>query len=256
MTSLTVRAAATVLLACGAAVALDAQAIPLVSYSFGTAVANQTNTADLVAAHLAASPVTGLASVGDPVSHGYFELTPGSMAMMIRKGDEGGSAFHLSLTAQPGYTFQVTDAQFRVRVQDSAGSNRSVLMNANEEGWVSMLSTAGGDLWTTFTPGGFGWNSAHWADLVAHTDLTELGMYVGLKGNSSNTRIFLDWVTFDGNVFATADPGPGVPEPASGALAALALAALGVVRVLNRANLDGLDGAAGASRAQPGPDGS
>jgi hypothetical protein len=235
MGSTTLRSAAAAALVGCATLALPAHGMLLVSYQFGTSVADQTNAAAAVADHVTATLVEGYNTVGAAVTHSYAEMTPGSMAMTMRRGDDGGIGFRFSLDAQPGYEFQVTGAEFRVRVQNSAGSNRGISVRADDGAGVSLYSSAGGDLTATLSPASGAWNDANWAWLVGQTDLDELDVAIGLKGNSSDTRIYLDWVILEGNVFAVGGPGGTVPESGSLALAAVALLALGTARYRGKA---------------------
>ncbi|MCC7125229.1 MAG: hypothetical protein IT178_10305 [Acidobacteria bacterium] len=198
----------------------------LASWSFGSSLGDQTNLPDVVAAHLQASPVDGIvASTGAIVPHSYVSVAPGNMAMRLRRGDDGGNAFRFTLSADPGYTFQITDASFVVKLSDSAGANRNVSVWPNADPKVTLLDSAGGDLATTFKPGSFGWKTSNWNAFVLREDLQTLTLRVLLSGNSLNTKADIDHITLAGNVLPT-------PLPASGLLALAGLT--GVLFVAKR----------------------
>jgi hypothetical protein len=188
----------------------------LASWSFGTSGADQTNLPDFVADHLQASPVVGIiASTGNVVPHGYTSPAPGNMAMRLVRGDDGGNAYRFNLQADAGYTFQITNAQFKVRISDSAGSNRNISVWPNGDPQVTWLDSAGGDINGTYQPGSFGWKTSNWNAFVLRDDLQSLTLRVLLSGNSLGTKADIDEIVLTGNVIPT-------PLPATGGLITLA----------------------------------
>jgi hypothetical protein len=205
------------LLTCLLAIGMPVQAATvLASWSFGTSVADQTNLPDFVATHLQASPVVGVvASTGTVVPHGYTSFVPGDMAMRLVRSDDGGNAYRFSVQADSGYTFQITDALFKVKISDSAGSNRNISVWPNADPQVIWLDSAGGDVNTTYRPGSFGWKTSNWNAFVLRDDLQSLTLRVLLSGNSLGTKADIDQITLIGNVIPT-------PLPATGGLITLA----------------------------------
>ena len=204
-----------------AAAHLPAQAIELIEFTFGNGVG--TTTAQAVAAHLAATPVTGRKSDGSAAPHTFVDLGSGNMAMQLLKS-EGGYWFDFTLTADPGYTFQVADAHFAFIARNPAGSNRNITMSLNGHPGVAIYDTAGGDITVTdLGPGDFGWKMANWNGLVSRDDAQTLRVMLSLKGNSSASLAIFDRVLLEGNVIA-------VPEPASALLFTAGALGLWVMR--------------------------
>ena len=144
------------------------------------------------------------------------------MAMRLHRS-EGGYKFDFTLSADPGYTFQLTDAHFAFKTQDTAGVNRTISVWPNADSQVVWYDAAGGD--TTFTdlgPGDFGWKAANWSAFATRNDLETLRVQLLLSGNSPSSVAIFDRVLLEGTVLA-------VPEPASAlsfAVGALGLALL------------------------------
>ncbi|MCB2020325.1 MAG: PEP-CTERM sorting domain-containing protein [Burkholderiaceae bacterium] len=204
-----------------AAVHLQAQAIDLVEFTFGTGVG--TTTAQTVAAHLAATPVSGRKVDGSVAPHSFVDLGAGNMAMRLLRS-EGGYKFDFTLSADPGYTFQITDAHFAFRTQDTAGVNRNISVWPNADTQVVWYDAAGGDtIFNDMGPGGFGWKTANWTAFVTRDDLETLRVQLLLSGNSPNSVAIFDRVLLEGNVLA-------VPEPASALLFATGALGLWVAR--------------------------
>lgn len=200
-----------------AATHLQAQALNLVEFTFGSGVG--TTTAQTVAAHLAATPVSGRRSDGSVAPHSFVDLGGGNMAMLLLRS-EGGYKFDFTLSADPGYTFQITNAHFAFRTKDTAGVNRNISVWPNADAPVVWYDAAGGDtVFTDMGPGGFGWKSADWSAFVTRDDLETLRVQLLLSGNSPSSKAIFDRVLLEGNVIA-------VPEPASALL--FATGALGL----------------------------
>ncbi|MEJ6003504.1 PEP-CTERM sorting domain-containing protein [Paucibacter soli] len=198
---------------------LPAQAINLVEFTFGSGVG--TTTAQTVATHLAATPVAGRKADGSVAPHSFVDLGGGNMAMQLLKS-EGGYMFDFTLSADPGFTFQVTDAHFGFIARNTAGSNRNIAVWPNADAGVNWFDSAGGDITVTdLGPGGFGWKEANWSAFVTRDDLQTLRVQLSLKGNSPASLAIFDRVLLEGNVVA-------VPEPASALL--FAAGALWVLR--------------------------
>lgn len=192
-------------------------AAELVEFTFGTGVA--TDTAQFVAAHLHATPVVGRKSDGSVAPHSFVDLGGGNMAMRLLRS-EGGYKFDFTLSADPGYTFQITDAHFAFRTQDTAGVNRNISVWPNSDPKVTWYDAAGGDtIFNDLGPGGFGWKTANWNAFVTRTDLGTLEVQLLLSGNSPNSKAIFDRVLLEGNVIA-------VPEPSSVVLMMLGMAGL------------------------------
>lgn len=199
----------------------QAQAIDLVEFTFGSGVG--TTTAQTVATHLAATPVAGRKTDGSVAPHSFVDLGGGNMAMRLLRS-EGGYKFDFTLSADPGYTFQITDAHFAFRTQDTAGVNRTISVWPNGASQVVWYDVAGGDaVFTDLGPGDFGWKSANWSAFVARDDLQTLRLQLLLSGNSPNSVAIFDRVLLEGNVLA-------VPEPASALLFATGALGLWVAR--------------------------
>lgn len=200
-----------------------AQAVDLVEFTFGTGVGS--SSAELVATHLTATAVVGRKSDGSVAPHSFVDLGGGNMAMQLLKR-EGGIKFDFTLAADPGYTFQITDAHFAFRTADTAGVNRNISVWPNADPGVTWYDAAGGDtIFTDLGPGGVGWKTANWNAFVTRDDLQTLRVQLYLNGNSGASRAIFDGVRLEGNVIA-------VPEPASGLL--LAAGALALSAVLRR----------------------
>lgn len=200
-----------------AAAHLPARAVDLVEFTFGNGVG--TTEAQAIAAHLAATPVAGRKHDGSVAPHSFVDLGGGNMGMQLHKSD-GGYWFDFTLSANPGYAFQVTNAHFAFKLQNSAGSNRHIGVRPNGEPAVTWYDTAGGDITVTdLGPGDFGWKTANWNAFVTRGDLQTLRVSLSLKGISSSSLATFDRVMLEGNVIA-------VPEPATALL--FAFGALGI----------------------------
>ena len=137
-----------------AAAHLPARAVDLVEFTFGNGVG--TTEAQAIAAHLAATPVTGRKQDGSVAPHSFVDLGGGNMGMQLHKSD-GGYWFDFTLSANPGYAFQVTNAHFAFKLQNSAGGNRHIGVKPNGEPAVTWYDAAGGDITVTdLGPGDFG----------------------------------------------------------------------------------------------------
>jgi hypothetical protein len=201
-----------------------ALALDLVEFTFGSGAG--TDLAQTVATHLQASPVVGRNSQGQPAPHQFVDLGGGNMAMQLKQS-EGGYAFSFTLTADPGWTFQVNDAHFALRTTNTAGGNRNISVWPNADPKVTWYDTAGGDLNVTdLGPGDFGWKGSAWAAFAARSDLQTLRVTVSLKGNSAGSISTFDRVLLQGQLLP-------VPEPPAALLAAAGLAVL-TLRVRTR----------------------
>lgn len=180
-------------------------AVGLVEFTFGTGTG--TDQAQVVAEHLQVTPVVGRGATAAAAPHSFVDLGGGNMAMQLLKSD-GGYRFDFTITADAGYTFQVTDAHFAFRTQDTAGVNRNISVWPNADtNKVTWYDAAGGD--TTFTnlgPGNFGWKTSNWNAFVTRTDLQTLKIQLSLNGNSSNSKAIFDRVLLEGNVLAVPEP--------------------------------------------------
>ena len=195
-----------------------AAALDLVEFTFGSGTG--TDTAQSVAAHLHVTPVVGRNSAGNPAPHSFVDLGGGNMAMQLLKS-QGGYWFDFTLTADPGWTFQVTNAHFTFKTQDTAGENRDITVRPNADPKVVWYDVSGSS--TSFTdlgPGDYGWQTADWNAFVLRSDLQSLRVVLSLKGNSVNSRAIFDRVLLEGNVLA-------VPEPGTWALLLAGLGLLG-----------------------------
>ncbi len=200
---------------------LPAQAIDLVDFTFGNGVG--TATAQTVGANLEATPVSGRKADGSVAPHTFVDLGGGNMAMQLRKSD-GAYKFDFTLAADPGYTFQISDAHFAFIARNTAGSNRNITVWPNADAGVTWFDSAGGDITVTdLGPGSFGWKEANWSAFVTRDDLQTLRVQLSLKGNSSSSLAIFDRVLLEGNVIA-------VPEPASALLFAAGALGLWVMR--------------------------
>lgn len=200
---------------------LPARAIDLVEFTFGNGVG--TTAAQTVATHLVATPVRGLKGDGSVAPHSFIDLGSGNMAMQLLKS-EGGYGFEFTLTTDPGYAFQVTDAHFAFRTRNTAGVNRNISVWPNADPRVLWYNAAGGDtIFNDMGPGGFGWKMDNWTAFVARTDLQTLRVQLWLGGNSGGSVAIFDRVLLEGNVIA-------VPEPASALLFAAGALGLWVLR--------------------------
>jgi hypothetical protein len=196
----------------GPALALD-----LVEFTFGSGTG--TDLAQTVATHLQASPVVGRNSQGQPAPYQFVDLGGGNMAMQLKKSD-GGYWFDFTLTADPGWTFQVNDAHFALRATNTAGSSRNISAWPNADPKVTWYDAAGGDLNVTdLGPGDFGWKATAWAAFAARTDLRTLRVTVSLKGNSAGSLATFDRVLLQGQLLP-------VPEPPASLMAVAGLAVL------------------------------
>jgi len=204
-----------------AAAHLPSRAVDLVEFTFGNGVG--TTEAQAVAAHLAATPVTGHKRDGSVAPHSFVDLGGGNMGMQLRKSD-GGYWFDFTLSANPGYTFQVTNAHFAFKLQNSAGSSRHIGVIPNGEPTVNWYDTAGGDITVTdLGPGDFGWKTANWNAFATRGDLQTLRVWLSLGGNSVSSLATFDRVMLEGNVIA-------VPEPATALLFACGVLGIWTVR--------------------------
>ena len=197
-----------------------AAALDLVEFTFGNGTG--TDTAQSVATHLQVTPVVGRNRFGDPAPHSFIDLGDGNMAMQLLMS-QGGYWFDFTISADPGWAFQITDAHFAFRTRDTAGVNRNISVWPNADPSVLWYNAAGGD--TSFLdmgPGGFGWKTANWNAFVTRTDLHTLRVTLGLGGNSLGSKAIFDRVLLEGNVFA-------VPEPETWALLLAGLGLLGFV---------------------------
>lgn len=198
-----------------------AHAVDLVEFTFGNGVG--TTGAQTVAAHLATTPVAGRKLGGSVAPHSFIDLGGGNMAMQLLKS-EGGYWFDFTLTAEPGYAFQVTDAHFAFIARNTAGSNRNITVRPNADPGVTWYDTAGGDIAVTdLGPGDFGWKMDKWNVFVTRDDLQTLRVQLSLKGNSSSSLAIFDRVLLEGNVTA-------VPEPATALLFAAGALGLWIAR--------------------------
>jgi hypothetical protein len=215
-----------VLLGAALVAAPQSRAASLAVYSFESG----TNTADSVAAHLTANPVTAWNTqphpdAAWPISYGGGSLTAyhAPEALFLD--------FRLELTADPGYTFQVTDTLISLYQVNYAGGGRSVVVSANGEPGVALYAVTGADGGATVDPDVpiFGFYQPAWDALTARTDLTSLAVTVssGINGGSG-TYLQLGHAAFDGNVFA-------VPEPSTAWLVAAGCLMLGGRRARSRA---------------------
>ncbi len=194
-----------------------ATAASLVEFTFGTGVG--TDTAQLVAEHLNTTPVVGKNRTGAAAPHTFIDLGDGNMAMQLALAD-GGYWYDFTITADPGYTFQINDAHFAFTTRNTAGVGRTIRVWPNDEPSVLWYNAAGGD--TSFTdmgPGGFGWKAQYWDPFITRTDLRTLRVQLVLGGNSGGSLAIFDRVLLEGNVIP-------VPEPSSALLMLLGAAAL------------------------------
>jgi hypothetical protein len=199
----------------------QSRAESLAVYSFQTS----TNTADSAATHLTAHPVTGWNLTPNPDTPwpitypsppGYLELNHNQDAQV---------GFLIEITANPGYTFQITDMRIDFYQYNYAGGIRSVFVSANNEADALLYNTSGGSIYVTIDPPA-GVYSTAWNPLTARTDLTSLRFMIesyASIGQNQNLKLF--HAEFDGNVFA-------VPEPSTALLVAA-----GLVLVCRRARV-------------------
>ena len=160
-----------------------AAAANLVEFTFGAGTG--TDLAQSVAGHLHVTPVVGVDGSGIPAPHSFVDLGGGNMAMRLLRSD-GGYRFDFTITADPGYAFQVTDAHFAFRTQDTAGVARNISVWPNADPRVIWYDATGGDaIFTDMGPGGFGWKTANWNTFITRTDLQTLIVQLSLKGNSN-----------------------------------------------------------------------
>lgn len=193
---------------------VSAFAIGLVEFTFGTGTG--TDQAQSVAEHLQVTPVVGRGVTTAALPHSFVDLGSGNMAMLLLKSD-GGYRFDFTLSADPGYTFQVTGAHFAFKTQDTAGVGRDISVWPNADAKVTWYNAAGGDAtFTNLGPGGYGWKTTNWNAFVTRTDLQTLTVQLILNGNSPNSKAIFDNVLLEGNVLAVPEPsmallmGPGV----------------------------------------------
>ena len=197
-----------------------AAALDLVEFTFGSGTG--TDTAQSVAAHLHVTPVVGRNSTGNPAPHSFVDLGGGNMAMQLLKSD-GGILFDFTLSADPGYAFQVTGAHFTFQSVNTAGGGFDISVMPNAELLpVAWANGSGGDM-NAFDlgPGMLGWVMGSWNAFVLRTDLQTLRVQLILSGNSNATKSIFDHVRLEGNVLA-------VPEPGTWALLLAGLGLLGV----------------------------
>lgn len=181
-----------------------ASATDLVEFTFGSGTG--TNLAQSVAGHLQVTPVTGRDLYGNPALHSFVDLGGGNMAMQLLKSD-GGYKFDFAITADPGYTFQITDAHFAFRTGDTAGVSRDISVWPNADAKVTWYNATGGDtIFGDMGPGGFGWKTANWNAFASRTDLGTLRLQLSLNGNSLNSKAIFDRVLLEGNVLAVPEP--------------------------------------------------
>lgn len=183
----------------------------LAEYNFGDSAAAATTAAQVVAAHISADSVTGVNSQTQQVApHALVEFTPGNMAMRLLQA-EGGDWFVFTLHADPGFTFQVSDARFTYQHWNTAGGGRNITVTPNADPDVLWYDITGGDVFADVGPGSFGWKMNEWNVFVQRTDLTTLRVVVGMHGNANASTAYLDRVQISGDVIA-------VPEPVTLAL--------------------------------------
>lgn len=187
------------------AMAPQAQALDLVEFTFGSGVG--TDTAQHVAAHLTVSPVVGHKRGGAVAPHTFIDLGDGNMAMQLAMAD-GGYWWDFTLTADPGYTFQISDAHFAFRTRNTAGVGRTIRVWPNQDPSVLWYNAAGGDtVFNDMGPGGFGWKTDNWNAFITRQDLQTLRVQLVLGGNSGGSLAIFDRVMLEGEVLAVPEPG-------------------------------------------------
>ena len=112
----------------------SAQALDLVVFTFGSGVG--TASAQTLADHLGATDVVGHKGDGSVAPHSFIDLGGGNMAMQLLKS-EGGYWFDFTLSADPGYRFQISNVHFAFRTRDTAGVNRNIKVWPNAEAGVT-----------------------------------------------------------------------------------------------------------------------
>ncbi len=184
-----------------------ASAANLVDFTFGTGVG--TNAAQSVAEHLHVTAAVGRDRFGNPAPYYFSDLLGGNMGLVMNKSG-GGYLVNFTLTADPGYTFQVTDALFDFGAAGTAGAYYHVGAWANdalsppeESMWFGV---SGGDLSFHAAPGGSFWQTSTWNSFSSRTDLYSLMVQVYVGGNTSNYISVFDRMRLDGNVLAVPEP--------------------------------------------------
>ena len=103
--------------------------------------------------------------------HTFIDLGDGNMAMQLAMAD-GGYWWDFTLTADPGYTFQISDAHFALRTRNTAGVYRTIRVWPNQEPSVVWYNAYGGDtVFNDMGPGGFGWKTGAWNAFITRQDL-------------------------------------------------------------------------------------
>lgn len=196
----------------------------LVDFTFGDSAGTATNLPQSVAANLSATPMVGkLTSSSSPpvVGHDFIVWSTGNMAMRLSPvvdGPNGGRQFEFTLQADPGFTFQLTEALFTWAASNTAGNSHGISMKPNLDPAVGVHNGSGGDFMETLGPAYPGWQMSEWNSLASRTDLTSLVVNVGISASNTSSYVtHLDRVQISGNV---------LPEPATTGLLFVAAAGL------------------------------
>lgn len=183
-----------------------ASAADLVDFTFGSGTG--TNVAQSVAGHLHVTPAVGLDRFGNPAPYGFSDLGGGNMALVMNRSG-GGYLVNFTLTADPGYTFQVTGAFFDFGASGTAGANYHVGAWPNdaplsaESVWFDVST---GDASFHAASGGSFWQTGTWSSFASRTDLQSLKVQVFVSGNSGNYTTVFDRMWLGGNVLAVPEP--------------------------------------------------
>lgn len=205
----------------------QARADVLVEYTFGNSPNTATEMPQSVSANLLSTPMIGRQGQSLIVVPHYFtEWSPGNMAMTMTNAQGPpiwGRLFEFTLQAEPGFTFQLTDASLTWGAWNTYGVSTDVSVWPNQESMVGLASWSGGDFSTTLDPGSPLWRITEWNALAARTDLTSLMMRVFLITSGGPYTTSLDHLRISGNVYP-------VPSPATLGLLAFG----GTIGVLRR----------------------